>query len=247
MAPLPVGFLRMPFLLSHHFVVHLLGIFVTNLSVAAAGAGGGGAGPGHYYHSYYHEQRQRLVLKEDTAYVELTRNRLAVYHGPFEECSVLGNKNGLAGLISAARGATGSGGGRNGTWADSLLGPSPALKFRRVVVVDRKEMRAILAQCEAVHGALYKSDPEAFLAGEDGDGGGDNLVGWDRKDDKSLAIYNRLEKKRRRQKQRNNSIWGWNVFNRVLIMPGTKWCGQGDVAEHYNDLGYHSDVDKCCR
>lgn len=31
------------------------------------------------------------------------------------------------------------------------------------------------------------------------------------------------------------------------IIPGTKWCGLGDEAKHYNDLGKHVDVDKCCR
>lgn len=31
------------------------------------------------------------------------------------------------------------------------------------------------------------------------------------------------------------------------IYPGTKWCGAGDVAENYNDLGLDADLDKCCR
>uniref|UniRef100_T1KPN2 Phospholipase A2 n=2 Tax=Tetranychus urticae TaxID=32264 RepID=T1KPN2_TETUR len=30
-------------------------------------------------------------------------------------------------------------------------------------------------------------------------------------------------------------------------MPGTKWCGLGDQAKHYNDLGEYADVDRCCR
>ncbi|GFS99387.1 phospholipase A(2), partial [Nephila pilipes] len=32
-----------------------------------------------------------------------------------------------------------------------------------------------------------------------------------------------------------------------MVLPGTKWCGPGDVAEHLNDLGYFEDVDRCCR
>ncbi len=32
-----------------------------------------------------------------------------------------------------------------------------------------------------------------------------------------------------------------------IIVPGTKWCGKGDVAESYEDLGPSSETDKCCR
>lgn len=32
-----------------------------------------------------------------------------------------------------------------------------------------------------------------------------------------------------------------------LSFPGTKWCGPGNTADGYEDLGNDSDVDKCCR
>ncbi|XP_039310282.1 phospholipase A(2) isoform X1 [Solenopsis invicta] len=32
-----------------------------------------------------------------------------------------------------------------------------------------------------------------------------------------------------------------------LIYPGTKWCGPGNVANSYDDLGQHSVEDACCR
>ncbi|XP_061384984.1 uncharacterized protein LOC116776981 isoform X1 [Danaus plexippus] len=32
-----------------------------------------------------------------------------------------------------------------------------------------------------------------------------------------------------------------------FIMPGTKWCGAGQLAESYNDLGSDRDEDRCCR
>ncbi|XP_026477018.1 SUN domain-containing protein 2-like [Ctenocephalides felis] len=31
------------------------------------------------------------------------------------------------------------------------------------------------------------------------------------------------------------------------IVPGTKWCGTGDIATTYHDLGSDKDSDKCCR
>lgn len=32
-----------------------------------------------------------------------------------------------------------------------------------------------------------------------------------------------------------------------FIFPGTKWCGPGNIANGYNDLGYKTDEDRCCR
>lgn len=31
------------------------------------------------------------------------------------------------------------------------------------------------------------------------------------------------------------------------IIPGTKWCGTGDIADTYYDLGADSQMDRCCR
>lgn len=31
------------------------------------------------------------------------------------------------------------------------------------------------------------------------------------------------------------------------ILPGTKWCGIGDIAENYHDLGQEAQIDRCCR
>ncbi|KAJ8676552.1 hypothetical protein QAD02_012339 [Eretmocerus hayati] len=40
-----------------------------------------------------------------------------------------------------------------------------------------------------------------------------------------------------------------NTGNPLLagIVPGTKWCGTGDIARSYHDLGSRSKVDRCCR
>ncbi|XP_034950600.1 phospholipase A2-like [Chelonus insularis] len=37
----------------------------------------------------------------------------------------------------------------------------------------------------------------------------------------------------------------FNIFHGIL--PGTKWCGTGDIADNYHDLGTDTDVDRCCR
>ncbi|KAL7300775.1 hypothetical protein TKK_0006752 [Trichogramma kaykai] len=31
------------------------------------------------------------------------------------------------------------------------------------------------------------------------------------------------------------------------IVPGTKWCGTGDIAKNYHDLGTRPNLDRCCR
>lgn len=37
------------------------------------------------------------------------------------------------------------------------------------------------------------------------------------------------------------------IFEGIAIYPGTKWCGAGDVAENYDDLGSEAKPDVCCR
>lgn len=32
-----------------------------------------------------------------------------------------------------------------------------------------------------------------------------------------------------------------------FIYPGTKWCGPGNIASNYDELGVHSAEDNCCR
>lgn len=46
-----------------------------------------------------------------------------------------------------------------------------------------------------------------------------------------------------------NTLWDNSSFISLWkgIIPGTKWCGLGDSAIDYNDLGTRPDIDLCCR
>jgi len=50
----------------------------------------------------------------------------------------------------------------------------------------------------------------------------------------------------RLDKKDNSTSPSWTNFL-TTIVPGTKWCGPGDIAESYEDLGPLADADKCCR
>lgn len=45
----------------------------------------------------------------------------------------------------------------------------------------------------------------------------------------------------------NNGEGGAHFLEGIAIYPGTKWCGPGDIADNYEDLGTEADVDSCCR
>ncbi|XP_060079253.1 uncharacterized protein LOC132558675 [Ylistrum balloti] len=38
-----------------------------------------------------------------------------------------------------------------------------------------------------------------------------------------------------------------SFFNKYLMFPGTKWCGRGQIAKEYDELGDDQEADVCCR
>lgn len=50
-------------------------------------------------------------------------------------------------------------------------------------------------------------------------------------------------------KAKDSSLFGFlgKAFQSLTIYPGTKWCGAGNIAKNYSDLGTAINVDICCR
>ncbi|KAK3083102.1 hypothetical protein FSP39_014024 [Pinctada imbricata] len=48
--------------------------------------------------------------------------------------------------------------------------------------------------------------------------------------------------RKRRSTRNKRSVW-----SSFLMFPGTKWCGRGQTAKHYNDIGTDNELDECCR
>ncbi|XP_055632175.1 uncharacterized protein LOC129772327 [Toxorhynchites rutilus septentrionalis] len=77
--------------------------------------------------------------------------------------------------------------------------------------------------------------------GNDEGGGGES----DSTTAASIGIFKLLA---HRTKDQNANRWGILPFTLFSgIIPGTKWCGTGDIADSYHDLGEDATMDRCCR
>ncbi|XP_075154362.1 uncharacterized protein LOC142227981 [Haematobia irritans] len=96
-------------------------------------------------------------------------------------------------------------------------------KYNRPLEIKFEEMLKLMRQCERVDKLTYSARNEGKSADTSTT---DNSIGL------NLAT---------------------NIFPRsplsILsgIIPGTKWCGTGDIAETYSDLGTETQMDRCCR
>ena len=74
-----------------------------------------------------------------------------------------------------------------------------------------------------------------------------NMQGSSDKKDYQTAPENNLSKRSTAPLKRKRSKRATMDLSSVLIFPGTKWCGKGDLAQCYEDLGDDQDLDMCCR
>ncbi|KAJ8975352.1 hypothetical protein NQ317_000280 [Molorchus minor] len=63
-----------------------------------------------------------------------------------------------------------------------------------------------------------------------------------------LSKHEEVSKNRTHRFSEGRGILANNPFSLLSgIIPGTKWCGTGDIASNYFDLGSEPKVDACCR
>ena len=172
-------------------------------------------------------------------YVEPVGMKMVVYHGPMHDCDLVGDKT----TVSLRMHQTGL---NNST---------------KVEMVSDQQMSLLVQKCQRIHQSLFSRDPEAYFTQQQKTQ--KRPTKWDRSyaasataKTKSSAAASSTSSSSKQWNEVSSynsinedslSLWSLNIFNRVLIFPGTKWCGQGAVAEHYGDLGYHAEADRCCR
>ena len=162
-----------------------------------------------------------------------SRQRMVIYNGPSKECDLIGDPKAL-----------------------SLHLKNVNSTASAIVYITSRAMKKLIDRCDMNHARLFSRDPEAYFdkstasitssqkRPSSGGGGGAKSPRWDRSDVKMVASNEVVQGK---AASSGHSLWSLNMFNRILIFPGTKWCGQGSVAEEYNDIGYHASADRCCR
>ena len=162
------------------------------------------------------------------------QQRMVIYNGPSKECDLIGDPKALSMHLKNVNSTASA-----------------------VVYITSRAMKKLIDRCDMNHARLFSRDPEAYFDKSTASitssqkrpssgGGGTKTPRWDRSDVKMVASTTN-EVVQGKAASSGHSLWSLNMFNRILIFPGTKWCGQGSVAEEYNDIGYHASADRCCR
>ncbi|KAH8289295.1 hypothetical protein KR054_003433 [Drosophila jambulina] len=109
-------------------------------------------------------------------------------------------------------------------------------QYNRPLEIKFDEMLKLMDQCEHVDKLSYASRHKTSKL-ESG-AGGERSSSSSGSDSSSTAV---------------SLKFGANILPRSPIsllsgiIPGTKWCGTGDIAETYSDLGSEMAMDRCCR
>lgn len=62
----------------------------------------------------------------------------------------------------------------------------------------------------------------------------------------AMPSVNSTESSTNDSTEMSNNLWApWSLWNGIV--PGTKWCGVGDIADTFEELGSQANVDACCR
>ncbi|TRY63800.1 hypothetical protein TCAL_14309 [Tigriopus californicus] len=154
-------------------------------------------------------------------YLEPSWRRLVMFHGPCDECDLVGQRQNVQAFLERV----------NTTY----------------IIIDKSRMQRLIGLCNRISADL-NNEAQNFVPQ-----GALDPFQQDRREDRfggeeSNFISNPPSSPSLKgPKQQSKSIWSLDLLKNILILPGTKWCGAGDIADHYNDLGYYGDVDKCCR
>ncbi|KAH8244726.1 hypothetical protein KR038_001905 [Drosophila bunnanda] len=110
--------------------------------------------------------------------------------------------------------------------------------YNRPLEIKFDEMLKLMDQCEHVDKLSFASRHKASKLEGSGGGGERSSSSNSGSDSSSTAV---------------SLKFGANILPRSPfsllsgIIPGTKWCGTGDIANTYSDLGSEMAMDRCCR
>ncbi|XP_058175893.1 uncharacterized protein LOC131290741 [Anopheles ziemanni] len=114
--------------------------------------------------------------------------------------------------------------------------------INRPLEISFRDMVKLMEQCEQVDRLNERNNYRATEAPEgSGPAGADDTgsTGSGASGFLAMIMKNRSSKR---------GIFYSSSFSLLSgIIPGTKWCGTGDIAESYHDLGDDATMDRCCR